>query len=94
MEFLVSAILRTANRNPGTFVPGFSLFYDQIDKLILHDDCLDDTAALLFQETGDLLIGGRRRDDRLVVQIGGHVNGAAELSVDLHGHIDLGVLAL
>ena len=60
------------------------LFHDQVDQLVFDNDGLDDVAALLFQEFGDLLISKHVAHDRIIVQIGFHLHSATHLAVDLH----------
>ena len=66
----------------------FFLLDDQVDDPVFDDDRLDQRLA--FRLALDLLVRERSGDDRLLVAVRGDGDRAAQLAVDLHGHLVLG----
>ena len=86
-----------AQKGKGRYIsigPYDYLFDDQVDQLILDHDGLDDITAVLRKEGSDLVISQYILHNGIVIQVGGHQDGATHLAIDLHSDGDLVILAL
>ena len=75
-------------------LPCLLLLNDQVDQLVLDNDGLADLAALLCQESSDLLVCQDICNNCIVLQVCIHHDSAAHLAVDLNSDGNLGILAL